>query len=176
MNGRIWLESTKENCGTKFSFQIPLKEADELSNSFCENSRKPLSEDMSDFSVLVVDDNSVNRKICSNFLGKMKFQFETASNGKNALEKVHQSHRRKEPFDLILMDLEMPVLNGIECTHAIRRIQDDDFVQPKIIAVTAHFIPGQDEILQSEGFDACLSKPISANCLLNKILEILQIN
>lgn len=112
----------------------------------------PLAGDLYPFHILVAEDNPVNKKLILRMLEKMNYQPVYVSNGREALEAVQQEH-----FDLVLMDIQMPEMDGLEATRTIR----DEFSghQPVIIAMTANALQGDKEICIEAGMDDYLSKP-----------------
>ncbi|TAE70265.1 MAG: response regulator [Bacteroidetes bacterium] len=119
--------------------------------------------------ILVVDDNSVNRKVVSEILKKYKCNILEANSGKEAIEKV-----QKNDFDLILMDIQMPDLDGVQTTYQIRNLLLKKI--PPIIALTAYSMKEDRQKFLNQGFDDYLSKPIHAKKLVEKVIENLQIN
>jgi signal transduction histidine kinase/CheY-like chemotaxis protein len=111
--------------------------------------------------ILIAEDNLVNQKIATKILNKLGYQPDLANNGKEALEIVGQ-----EPYDIILMDVQMPEMNGLEATRMIRTCLE---IQPIIIAMTANVMQGdRDECLQA-GMDDYMSKPIVLAELLSQL-------
>lgn len=176
MRGSIWLEETKRGVGSTFAFKLLLKEVSEsiykTKNSNVISKNISIMKKFPESFILIVDDNFVNRKICGNAVGKLKCKHEFAANGEIAYKMVKQAAKNGQHFGVVLMDIQMPVMNGVESTNAIRDL-GQEIVQPKIIAITAHLIPGQEEMLKEEGFDACLPKPISVQALLENLTSIL---
>ncbi|MDQ8203574.1 ATP-binding protein [Pelagicoccus sp. SDUM812003] len=105
--------------------------------------------------VLVVEDNPINSKIAARFLKKAGYEATIASNGREALELLET--RR---FELILMDCQMPVLDGYEATRRIRALPDEQRRKTPIIALTANALQGDREKALSSGMDDFLSKPL----------------
>jgi CheY-like chemotaxis protein len=103
------------------------------------------------YRILVVDDNVLNQKLVVFMLQSRGFETEVCSDGKEALEKL-----RKEKFDLVLMDVEMPEMNGYEATEKIRHELGLDI---PVIALTAHASDGEREKCLSHGMSDYLSKP-----------------
>lgn len=109
---------------------------------------------MNNFSVLIAEDSELNRLFLDNLFASLEVKYEFATNGKEAIELM-----KKNDFNLVLMDIEMPVLNGIEALHVIRK----EFLPPKshipVIAITAH--SGRTYCLEllKNGFDQFLLKP-----------------
>lgn len=107
--------------------------------------------------VLLVEDNALNQRIVCELLGNAGVAVEVASNGREALEKIRQCSG-ESPWRLVLMDLEMPELDGIAAARQIR--QHREFDQVPIIATTSHVLAEQRQRCQDAGMDAFLSKPI----------------
>jgi two-component system sensor histidine kinase BarA len=108
--------------------------------------------------VLAVDDNAANLKLISAMLHELVTQVDTCTNGLEAITKAEE-----ESYDLILMDIQMPILDGISATQKIR--QDSRNEQTPIIAVTAHALAGEKEQLLGQGVDDYLAKPIDESSL-----------
>jgi two-component system sensor histidine kinase/response regulator len=105
--------------------------------------------------VLLADDNRTNQRLVELFLETDRHQVTTVSNG---LEAVATS--AKEPFDLILMDVQMPEMDGFEATAAIRQRERETGARTPIVAMTAHAMAGDREKCLAAGMDAYLSKPL----------------
>lgn len=110
--------------------------------------------------ILIVDDNSANRLLLERMVTALGHQSETANDGKAGLNAFGTSS-----FDLVLLDIMMPVMDGVECMKLMRRLNRDT----PIVACTAHAMPGDSERFLAEGFDDYLSKPIALP-QLSKIL------
>lgn len=108
--------------------------------------------------VLLVEDNPVNQKLVERYLLKLGHQIDIADNGAIGLEFLAQKN-----YDVILMDIEMPVLNGIETTKKIVEIYSDN--RPVIIAVTASILSAFKEICIQAGMDDYIEKPVSGEQL-----------
>lgn len=112
--------------------------------------------DFSGASALVVEDNPINQKIAERFLKSRGAAVTIANNGKEALEKVSSKN-----FDFVLMDIQMPEMDGYEATKAIRQIDDTYFRKLPIICLTADaFSEVRDRVLEA-GMDDYVTKPIS---------------
>ncbi|KAA0210579.1 MAG: response regulator [Ignavibacteriaceae bacterium] len=110
----------------------------------------------SGYKVLVVEDNFINQKLIEKLLLKKGFKVFVSSNGKQAMELYH-----KEKFDLILMDIQMPLMDGFEATIEIRRLEESKSFKTPIIAVTA-FAMETDRVKCFEmGMDDYLPKPFT---------------
>jgi CheY-like chemotaxis protein len=110
-------------------------------------------------SILVVDDVEVNRKVASLMLKKLGYQADIATNGVEAIEALEQ-----KPYDIVLMDIQMPEMDGIEATKIIKERWHDS---PKIIAVTA-FANCRKSCFEV-GVDDFLSKPLRINDLRDSL-------
>ena len=104
--------------------------------------------------VLVAEDNHVNQTLAAALLTKMGHRVEVAGNGREALQAVAGL-----TFDLVLMDVQMPEMDGFEATAEIRKLPSPKNEIP-IIALTANTMPGEDEECRSKGMDDYLGKPI----------------
>lgn len=163
--GTISVKSTIDK-GSVFSFTIPYpkgnrKEAKE--NSI--GSGSYVHRELNNLRVLLVEDNEINRLYASSILKNWGSMVESAANGYVAVEKV-----REDNFDIILMDIQMPVMDGFEATQIIRT-----FAKPKcnvpIIALTANATRRDIEKCLAEGMDDCIAKPFTPEYLyytLNK--------
>jgi CheY-like chemotaxis protein len=115
--------------------------------------------------VLLAEDNPVNKRLASRLLEKRGHQVSLASNGREALEAV-----KKQSFDLVLMDVQMPEMDGFEATAAIREWEKQNGKRVPVIALTAHAMKGDKEQCLAVGMDGYLSKPIDAH-ELDGVLE-----
>ncbi|KAJ5563431.1 hypothetical protein N7535_008595 [Penicillium sp. DV-2018c] len=124
--------------------------------------------DLEDMHVLIVDDNDINLKILATFMQKLGCSYETASNGLIALEQVQSSSRR---YDLIFMDLSMPVMDGLVSTSKIRQHEKDQGLRPsRIMAVTGVASETMQQAAVTAGIDDYLVKPLSLR-KLKKLME-----
>lgn len=117
--------------------------------------------------ILVVEDNQVNQKVVTAVLRKRGFSIELANDGQEALNKLDAS----AAFDLILMDVQMPVLDGLEATRLIRKEQR--WNRLPIIAMTAHAMNGDKERCLEAGMNGYISKPVHPSLLLSTVDEFL---
>jgi len=114
--------------------------------------------------LLVVEDNLVNQKVVLAMLRKYKYSIDVAMDGQEALAKLEEAER---PYDLVLMDVQMPVLDGLEATRVIRR--EPRFDRMPIVAMTAHAMTGDRERCLQAGMNGYLSKPVQAQVLVDTI-------
>ena len=163
-NSRINVES-QIGIGSVFSFTIEFQRSEEF---FMQVENKTPVQELSG-SILVVDDNEINRLLASKVLSKWGLQVDFAENGKVALEKVIQAN-----YDLILLDLHMPVMDGLEAAKAIRKMEGNNSRVP-IIALTASLFSQELEIITECGMNGYVMKPFVPNELYSKIKSFLSV-
>ncbi len=106
--------------------------------------------------ILLAEDNQVNQKVALAMLGRLGCRADVVSDGAEAVAAV-----RQRPYDLVLMDMQMPGMDGLEATRAIRGLADA--VQPRIVAMTANVMRGDRECCLQAGMDDYIGKPIDAD-------------
>jgi CheY-like chemotaxis protein/two-component sensor histidine kinase len=166
MGGEINFKSGEAG-GSVFRFCLPLPTvniaAEEVNNNV---SLKIAPERMQQLNVLVVDDVLLNIEIIANFLNEYPVAIDRAENGQLAVELF-----KKNKYDLILMDIRMPVMDGSTAMQTIREIERSiDSTAIRIVAMTAHAFREQRSIFLDSGFDEVLTKPFSKNELLNVLI------
>lgn len=117
--------------------------------------------------VLVVEDNDINRMLTARVVEKMGFRVDTVINGKQAIDRFAE-----EVFDMVIMDIQMPEMDGIEATYHIRAIDAQNGKHTPIIAMTAHAMKGDREKYIEAGMDAYISKPFDKKVLEERIVEL----
>lgn len=162
--GSISVESTK-GVGSRFTVEISYDIGELISkNDYSSNSREPEDKKLGAIRILLVEDNKVNQLIARKFLDKDEVSLEIANNGMEAVEEI-----KNQGFDLILMDLQMPVMDGYETTRQIRSMNDEYFKNIPIIALTAAaFSEVRDEVLAT-GMNDFVTKPFNPAELFAKI-------
>jgi CheY-like chemotaxis protein len=115
--------------------------------------------------VCIAEDNAINRKIAISYVKKLGMVCEAYEDGKLAWDALRQKSQEGDPFHLVLMDVQMPVLDGYEATKAIRRDPDPNVNKVVIIAMTASAIRGDREKCLEAGMNDYLAKPVRQNVL-----------
>lgn len=162
-SGEIYLESEKGN-GSTFYVELCFTEYDdEDTSSDCRRRTKP--ESLDETTILLVEDNIVNQKVMSRFLEKWNIDVIVANDGKQALEKIQDNS-----VNLVLMDLQMPNMDGYEATCHIREFDDQQIANLPVIALTAAALSEVREKIFASGMDDCLTKPFNP-LDLREILE-----
>jgi len=171
MGGTITCDST-EGVGSSFSFTIPvqLPAADTApvpapSRPTSETDTVPITSQERAPRVLVVEDDPTNRALLHLALRRQKIDADTAIHGREALEKWANGG-----YDLIIMDIQMPVMDGIAATKAIREQEQIRGGHIPILAMTAHAYPTDEEWCLSEGMDGYLPKPVN----LTEVIQVVR--
>jgi CheY-like chemotaxis protein len=113
--------------------------------------------------ILLVEDNVVNQKVASRFLEQMGYRRDLAANGFEALEALD-----RQPYDVVLMDVQMPEMDGLEAARAIRRRFPDEY-RPQIIALTASALEEDRKDCLASGMNDYLSKPLNSLAMEEKL-------
>lgn len=166
MGGRIWADSVPGQ-GSRFHLEVP----------FLTRHQSTLDEALSDpglqtwqgqpLKILLAEDNLINARFITVLLERMGHQVVSVEDGSQAVERW-----QKEPFDCILMDLQMPVMNGSEALRAIRSSERIEGRQTPIIALTANALRGDRERLLAEGFDGYVAKPLTVATLASELMRL----
>ena len=170
MGGALSVESAPGE-GSTFSFEITFNTTkdtdDNYSDSFYNNIVKPsfIGE------VLVCEDNFMNQKVICEHLAKVGLQTVVARNGADGVEAVHNRVKHgKRPFDLILMDIHMPVMDGLEAAEKIFEIETGT----PIIAMTANIMTDDRNLYKQKGMRDCIGKPFTSRELWSCLLKYLK--
>lgn len=164
MKGKLQVEST-EGQGSRFFFDILLNKTDSPINS----SVKPeiiTPALVKGKKVLLVEDNKINQMVAGKLLEKFGYAYDIAENGLQAVEKATSNH-----YDTILMDCQMPVLDGFEATQRIRQLEQTGSQHTPIIGLTANALAGDREKCLACGMDDFTTKPIKLDELASKLAQ-----
>ena len=123
----------------------------------------------SGYHLLLVEDNPINRELASHILTDAGFTLEFAENGKEAVDTIAAS--TPGHFDAVLMDIQMPVMNGYDATRQIRKLTNPDLSAIPIIAMTANAFAEDLETEREAGMDAHVSKPLDVNEMMRTLAE-----
>ncbi len=157
MEGKI-VVSSEINVGTTFTLYLPLEP--ETSETTALVSSETISEDLSEYTILVAEDNAINQIIIQSMLSVTKANVSIVDNGEKALNFATQ-HR----VDLILMDIQMPVMDGLQACSKIKALHPEI----PIIALTANVFADDIEKYKKEGFDSFMAKPFERTSFIKMI-------
>ena len=122
--------------------------------------------------ILVVEDNELNREIAKDILEEAGIKVEEAINGAVAVAKIQKSGNA--PYDFVLMDVQMPYMDGYEATRLVRKLKDKNLANLPIIAMTANAFEEDRKRALESGMDEHLSKPIHPKIMFKTISTILK--
>ncbi|MDK9718939.1 MAG: ATP-binding protein, partial [Trichlorobacter sp.] len=172
MGGQISVESS-EGTGSSFHVTLPLQISQPGAFAQEEQLQTSASTEWqgAPLSILLVDDSQTSQIMAASLLRHFGHRVQTAGNGADALELWHKGR-----FDIILMDIQMPVMDGIEATRIIREEERTTKHHTAIIALTAHALVEQRNHLLSSGFDGYVSKPLDIVVLHTEMKRVVEQN
>jgi CheY-like chemotaxis protein len=169
MNGELWVKSTYE-VGSSFLFVLPLKESsleslDDIHQDVSQSLKQKLST-IKHSSILLAEDNDINQEIIIGLLKNTNITLDIANNGQEAIDLFKANQKA---YSLVLMDLQMPILDGYEATKIIRSIDKNI----PILALTANSTKTDIEKTKAAKMNAHIDKPIAAGALYRSLLDYL---
>ena len=173
MGGTIAVE-TEQGKGTEFIIRVGFPLAEEEPEAETDEESKVVKQqaDFRNKRMLLVEDNVINREIAQMILMELGFKVETAEDGKIALDKVAAS--APGYYDGVLMDIQMPVMNGYESTKAIRALPDPELSRIPIIAMTANAFAEDIQHVLDVGMNGHIAKPINIPDMVATLRECLK--
>lgn len=171
MGATIEVES-EAGRGSRFTITFPFRILErQTANKYETDHAGTVNYEMGMGRILIVDDNEINLEIEREVLREGGFEVDTAKDGSIAVQKVAQSVPGY--YDLILMDIQMPVMDGYSATKAIRRLENPRHANIPIIAVTANTFEEDRKMSLESGMNAHLPKPVDAVGLFNMICKFI---
>ncbi len=175
MGSELKVES-EYGVGSKFYFELaqqiindePIGNLDERIEKLSAGQKYEVAFEAPDAQLLVVDDNSINRKVFINLLKQTKVHIDEAESGFECIEMIKEKH-----YDVIFLDHMMPEMDGIETLHRMKQMTDYPCENTPVVALTANAIQGAKEMYLNEGFDNFISKPIRPDKLEKMIADLL---
>jgi signal transduction histidine kinase/CheY-like chemotaxis protein len=165
MHGNINV-SSELGKGSKFNVVLPFIKIVEQENVPANIETQEQFPHFENSSVLIVEDNKVNQLLLEHMLKKSGIIADIAVNGSNALELV-----KKKKYDLIFLDIQMPVMDGYETIHQLRNVMD---ISVPVLAMTAYALPGEEEKCLRSGMNGYLSKPVDFPKMFSLLKKYLQ--
>jgi CheY-like chemotaxis protein len=169
MGGEIWVESQIQH-GSTFYFTVALEQP-LVQREFVGSDTVALArgngESRRTLQILLAEDNLANQKMAVYLLKKQGHAVEITNNGREAVELVN-----RRDFDLVLMDVQMPIMDGFQATAAIRALPNASKARMPIVAMTAHSMKGDKERCLAAGMDGYLTKPIDSRELFATLANL----
>ena len=168
MHGQVAVESQK-GVGSAFTFTFPFRLSAPPDQQGMPDAMK--SQPLTGYHLLLAEDNELNQEIAVTILEEGGCTVDVAANGAEAVEKV--LHSADAPYDLVLMDIQMPVMDGIEAIKAIRAMDDPKLARLPIVVMTADVFEESRQRTLAAGIDGYLAKPIDTGKLFATLQRIL---
>lgn len=169
MKGKIYVE-TAPNEGTEFIIKVEFKLAEEIISEAEQENISAQNMNFSQKKLLLVDDIEVNREIAKMLLEGNGFIVDTAADGAEAVEKFSAS--KPGDFDAILMDIQMPIMDGYEATKKIRALDNPALAKIPILAMTANAFSEDVQAAKDAGMDGHIAKPIDIPQMMQTLAEV----
>jgi PAS domain S-box-containing protein len=174
MGGDITAHS-QPGCGACFVATIPVTQVLGLPELVAApgvpvvSNASPKKDGLLGVSILLVEDHEINRKLAEIMLQRMGYRYATANDGQQALDRLAVEH-----FDVVLMDVMMPVMDGLTALRLLREREDPTEHRSRVLMVTAHAMTGDKERFLAAGADGYVSKPMSQTALQKEIDRVVQ--
>jgi signal transduction histidine kinase/ActR/RegA family two-component response regulator len=184
MGGDMWVESEGvAGKGSTFHFTILAQDAPEIKARPVGAKAATLAKPLLDpemarhhpLRILLTEDNAVNQKLALRLLAKMGYRADVTENGLEAVEAVERARAVREPYDVVLMDIQMPEMDGLEASRRITA-QWTGSSRPTIIAMTASAMQGDREAALAAGMDEYITKPIRVEELIGALSRVTPFN
>ena len=169
MQGKISVE-TAPNEGTEFIINLKFKLSEEKISEVAEENISATEVDFAQKKLLLVDDIEVNREIAKMLLEGNGFIVDTAADGAEAVEKISAS--KVGDYDAVLMDIQMPIMDGYEATKKIRALKNKQLAKIPILAMTASAFSEDVQAAKDAGMDAHIAKPIDIPQMMKTLAEV----
>jgi CheY-like chemotaxis protein len=157
------------NIGSEFTVKLPLIIKNKEKTAVTDKDKDKASKKNKKLNILLIEDNSINQLLAQTILNGLGYEVTLAENGQIALDILSSNEIQ---FDIVLMDLMMPVMNGYEASTAIRKNERNEIKNIPIIAITADVTSSVKEKCFEIGINAYISKPFDAKKLNEKIVEL----
>ncbi len=162
MGGKIGVLS-REGSGSEFWFTLTLEKQNKLASHSTAKSIKNIR-------ILAVDDNSTNRRLISLFLESWQSRYSVVTGGAEALEKLREATRNGDPFKIVILDMQMPVMDGEELGGKI--LEDAEIESPRLVVMSSSGVRGDAARLHHLGFSAYLTKPVKQSQLFDCLTTV----
>ncbi|MDD6483108.1 MAG: response regulator [Clostridiales bacterium] len=170
MGGTIEVQTEKDR-GTEFIIRLALRRGEGKAKESAGEDVLPAA-DFKGKHLLIAEDNELNREIALEILGEYGFRMDTAQNGAEAVEKIAAS--KPGEYDLVLMDIQMPVMDGYEATRKIRGLDNPELSNIPILAMTANAFDEDRKAALESGMNGFLSKPVQIEELVKTLQSMLR--
>lgn len=166
MGGRLWAESTA-GVGSTFHLELPFTVIEQQRQPQVELKAEPALPECGPSTILVAEDNQVSAEFIAKILARRGHRIITVEDGQQALDTL-----RQQDVDCVLMDVQMPVMDGIEAVRQIRRTEQQTGRHLPVVALTAHAMKGDRERLLDAGFDGYVAKPVDIAKLCAELARV----